>query len=157
MNSSSKALIFAFITFFTLDSFSQSTNRELFNRINTYLESSVINGFSGAVLVSKKEEIILSKGYGWADRKNKIPNSPSTVFNIGSVTKQFTASAILKLADQGKIKTSDKISSYFNQTPIDKRDITIHQLLTHTSGISNRTGGFRYDEASKEQFLKDFF
>lgn len=157
MNSSCKALIFAFVSFLTLDSFSQSTNKELFNRINTYLESSVKNGFSGAVLVSKKGEIILSKGYGWADRKNKKPNSPSTVFNIGSVTKQFTASAILKLADQGKIKTTDKISTYFNQAPIDKRDITIHQLLTHTSGISNRTGGFRYDEASKEQFLRDFF
>ncbi len=157
MNSSSKALIFAFITFFTLNSFSQSTNKELFNRINAYLESSVINGFSGAVLVSKKGEIILSKGYGWADRKNKIPNSPLTVFNIGSVTKQFTASAVLKLVEQGKIKISDKISSYFRQVPIDKREITIHQLLTHTSGISNRTGGFRYDEASKEQFLKEFF
>ncbi|WP_242082871.1 serine hydrolase domain-containing protein [Aestuariivivens sediminis] len=157
MNLSIKALIFAFITFLTLNSFSQSTNKELFNRIDTYLESSVTNGFSGVVLVSKKGEIILSKGYGWADRKNKIPNSPSTVFNIGSVTKQFTASAILKLVEQGRIKTSDKIGSYFNQAPIDKRDITIHQLLTHTSGISSRTGGFRYDKASKEQFLKEFF
>lgn len=157
MNSSIKALIFAFITFLTLNSFSQSTNNDLFNRIDTYLELSVTNGFSGVVLVSEKGEIILSKGYGWADRKNKIPNSPSTVFNIGSVTKQFTASAILKLVEQGKIKTSDKISAYFAQTPFDKSDITIHQLLTHTSGISNRTGGFRYNEASKEQFLKEFF
>ena len=157
MNSSIKVLIFAFITFLTLNSFSQSTNKELFNRIDTYLESSVTNGFSGVVLVSEKGEIILSKGYGWADGKNKIPNSPSTVFNIGSVTKQFTASAILKLVEQGKIKTSDKISTYFAQTPFDKSDITIHQLLTHTSGISNRTGGFRYNEASKQQFLKEFF
>jgi CubicO group peptidase (beta-lactamase class C family) len=157
MNLSIKALFFTFIIFSTLSSFSQNTNKGLFNKIDSYLESSVTNGFSGVVLVSKKGEIILSKGYGWADRENKIPNSPSTVFNIGSVTKQFTASAILKLAEQGKIKTSDKISSYFIQTPIDKRDITIHQLLTHTSGISNRTGGFRYDEASKEQFLKEFF
>lgn len=157
MNSSIKALIFAFITFSTFNSFSQSTNKELFNKIDTYLESSVTNGFSGVVLVSKNGETILSEGYGWADRKNKIPNSPSTVFNIGSVTKQFTASAILKLVEQGKIKTSDKISTYFAQTPIDKSDITIHQLLTHTSGISNRVGGFRYDEASKEQFLKEFF
>ena len=157
MNSSIKALIFAFVTFLTFNSFSQSTNKELFNKIDTYLESSVANGFSGVVLVSKKGEIILSKGYGWADRKNKIPNTPSTVFNIGSVTKQFTASAILKLVEQGKIKTSDKISTYFDQTPVDKRDISIHQLLTHTSGISNRTGGFRYDEACKEQFLKEFF
>ncbi|MEQ9221058.1 MAG: serine hydrolase domain-containing protein [Cyclobacteriaceae bacterium] len=125
--------------------------------IDDYLTQSASNGFSGSVLVAKKGEIILSKGYGWADRENKIPNSPSTVFNIGSVTKQFTASAILKLVEQGKIKTSDKISSYFDQAPIDKRDITIHQLLTHTSGISNRTGGFRYDEASKEQFLIEFF
>jgi CubicO group peptidase (beta-lactamase class C family) len=157
MNSSIKALIFAFITLLTLNSFSQSTNKELFNRIDTYLESSLTNGFSGVVLVSKKGEIILSKGYGWADRKNKIPNSPSTVFNIGSVTKQFTASAVLKLVEQGRIETSDKIGSYFNQAPVDKRDISIHQLLTHTSGISNRTGGFRYNEASKEQFFKEFF
>lgn len=157
MNSSFKALIFAFIVLITLCSFSQNTNKELFNRIDTYLESSVKNGFSGVVLVSKKGEIILSKGYGWADRKNKIPNSPSTVYNIGSVTKQFTASAILKLVEQKKIKISDKISSYFNQTPKDKRDISIHQLLTHTSGISNKTGGFRYNEVSKEQFLKEFF
>lgn len=99
----------------------------------------------------------MSKGYGWADRENKIPNSPSTVFNIGSVIKQFTASAILKLAEQGKIKTSDTIGLYFDQAPIDKRSISIHQLLTHTSGISNRVGGYRYHEASKEQFLNEFF
>ena len=157
MNLSIKTLFFTFITFSTISAFSQNTNKELINKIDSYLESSVTNGFSGVVLVSKRGEIILSKGYGWADRENKIPNSPSTVFNIGSVTKQFTASAILKLVEQGKIKTADKVSSFFIQTPIDKRDITIHQLLTHTSGVSNRTGGFRYDEASKEQFLKEFF
>ena len=55
--------------------------------IDDYLTQSASNGFSGSVLVAKKGEIILSKGYGWADRENKIPNSPSTVFNIGSVTK----------------------------------------------------------------------
>jgi CubicO group peptidase (beta-lactamase class C family) len=101
MNLSIKALFFAFITFSTLSSFSQNTNKELFNKIDSYLESSITNGFSGVVLVSKKGETILSKGYGWADRENKIPNSPSTVFNIGSVTKQFTASAILKLVEKG--------------------------------------------------------
>jgi len=157
MKLSNKSLIFAFFTFLTFNSHCQNTNKGLFDKIDSYLESSVTNGFSGVVLVSKKGEIILSKGYGWADRENKIPNTPSTVFNIGSVTKQFTASAILKLVEQGKIKISDKISSFFKQVPKDKKDITIHQLLTHTSGISNRTGGFRYDEASKEQFLKEFF
>lgn len=157
MHLSKSVFIVIFSILFTLNSFSQDKNEGLINRIDFYLESSEINGFSGAVLVAKEGEIILSKGYGWADRKNKIPNTSSTVFNIGSVTKQFTASAILKLVEQGKVKTSDKISSYFEQTPRDKKDITIHQLLTHTSGISNKTGGFRYDEASKDQFLRDFF
>lgn len=157
MKSFTKTLFFVLITLSTFSVFCQNTNKKLFNNIDAYLEASETNGFSGVVLVAKHGEVILSKGYGWADRKNKIPNSPATVFNIGSVTKQFTASAILKLVEQGKIKTSDKISSYFTQTPIDQSDITIHQLLTHTSGISNRTGGFRYDEASKEQFLKEFF
>ncbi len=157
MKQSIKIVFFAFVTFSTLCVFSQNTNKVLVNKIDSYLEASAKNGFSGVVLVAKKGEVVLSKGYGWADRNNKIPNTPATVFNIGSVTKQFTASAILKLVEQGKINTSDKISSYFTETPTDKKDITIHQLLTHTSGISNRTGGFRYDEASKEQFLKEFF
>ncbi len=157
MKQSIKIVFFTFVTFSTLCVFSQNTNKVLVNKIDSYLEASSKNGFSGVVLVAKKGEVVLSKGYGWADRENKIPNSPTTVFNIGSVTKQFTASAILKLVEQGKMKTSDKISSYFTETPTDKKDITIHQLLTHTSGISNRTGGFRYDEASKEQFLKEFF
>ena len=132
-------------------------NYSLKVKIDTYLNNSITNGYSGSVLVAKKGDIILSKGYGWSDRKNKIPNSSSTVFNIGSVTKQFTAAAILKLVEQGKLNTADRIGQFYKQTPIDKKDITIHQLLTHTSGVSPRTGGFRYDEASKEQFLKEFF
>lgn len=163
MNLSIKAILWLILITPALNSYSQNTNKEfinksqIVNKIDSYLNASVINGFSGAVLVSRKGEIILSKGYGWADRKNKIPNTFSTVFNIGSITKQFTASAILKLVEQGKIKTSDKLSLYYNQVPVDKKDITIHQLLTHTSGISPRTGGFRYNEADKKQFLKDFF
>jgi CubicO group peptidase (beta-lactamase class C family) len=141
----------------TIQAQSIENRKALKTKIDTYLNASVTNGFSGSVLVSIKGEIILSKGYGWSDRKNKIPNTSSTVFNIGSVTKQFTASAILKLVEKGEIETSDKIGQFFIQAPIDKKNITIHQLLTHTSGISSRTGGFRYDEASKDQFLKDFF
>ena len=151
-----------FFTQFVLGTLSSNaqiieSNKVLKAKIDAYLEASVLNGFSGSVLVSQKGDIILSKGYGWADRKNKIPNTASTVYNIGSVTKQFTASAILKLVEQGKIKTSDRISLFYEQAPADKKDITVHQLLTHSSGISPRTGGFRYDEADKEQFLIDFF
>jgi len=155
-------LVFSTIVFIlpgTITSNAQNTVilKNTFTKIDNYLNASVNNGFSGSVLVAIKGEIILSKGYGWSDRKNKIPNSSSSIFNIGSVTKQFTASAILKLVEQGKIKTSDKISQFYDKAPDDKKNITIHQLLTHTSGISSRTGGFRYDEESKEQFLKEFF
>ena len=142
---------------FTIEAQSIENKEALKTKIDSYLNASVANGFSGSVLVSIKSEVVLSKGYGWSDRKNKIPNTSSTVYNIGSVSKQFTASAILKLVEQGKIKTSDKISLFYPQAPTDKKEITIHQLLTHTSGISPETGGFRYDEAAKEQFLTDFF
>lgn len=132
-------------------------NNALKAKIDTYINNSVTNGYSASVLVAKKGKIILSKGYGWSDRKKKILNMSSSVFNIGSITKQFTAAAILKLVEQGKLCTSDKIGLFYKEAPIDKKNITIHQLLTHTSGVSARTGGFRYDEASKEQFLKKFF
>lgn len=131
---------------------SETTN----SRIDSYLNNSVENGYSGSVLVAKNGKILLSKAYGWADRNKKIPNEPNTIFNIGSVTKQFTAAAILKLQEQDKLKTSDKISKYFPQVSDDKRNITIHQLLTHASGIPPQTGGFRYDEASKQKFIEDF-
>ena len=130
----------------------QDTN-VLRDRIDTYLTNSATNGYAATVLVAKDDKIILSKGYGWANREYKIPNSPTTVFNIGSVTKQFTAAAIMKLVEQGKLKVSDKLTEFFSNVPEDKKDITIHQLLTHTSGILPATGGFRYDEASKQEFL----
>lgn len=141
---------------FTYDSRLPKTE-DLPSRIDTYLTKSTENGFSGSVLVAAKGQIILSKGYGWADHSRKIPNTSYTVFNIGSITKQFTAAGILKLMEQGKLNLSDKIVHYFPKAPDDKKDITLHQLLTHTSGISPATGGFRYDEASKEQFLEEFF
>ena len=95
--------------------------------------------FSGALLVAKDGEIILSKGYGFADSVNKLPVDTSTIFNIGSVTKQFTAAGILKLVEQGKLTTSDTLYLFFKDAPEDKKSITIHQLLTHTSGISEGT------------------
>jgi len=134
-----------------------SNNEVLKVKIDTYLNASSENGYAASVLVSKQGDIIVSKGYGWSDRKNKILNTSSSVFNIGSVTKQFTAAAILKLVEQGKLKTTDKIGQFYNEAPSDKKNITIHQLLTHTTGVSPATGGFRYDEATKEQLLKEFF
>ncbi|MER3319551.1 MAG: serine hydrolase domain-containing protein [Allomuricauda sp.] len=152
-----KALCLSLVFGYTLLAQEGLKGDNLAFKIDSYLSKSVANGYSGSVLVAKGNNIIFSKGYGWSDRSLKIMNTPATVFNIGSVTKQFTAAAILKLMEDQKLNVSDNIEKYFPQVPSDKKDITIHQLLTHTSGVSPRTGGFRYDKASKEGFLKDFF
>jgi CubicO group peptidase (beta-lactamase class C family) len=136
---------------------SGSRGDPLATRVDDYLTRSVPNGFAGAVLLAKDGKVVLSKGYGLADREKGAPVRPSTVFNIGSVTKQFTAAAILKLVGANKIKASDTLSTFFDDVPEDKKDITVHQLLTHTAGISPRTGGPRYDQASRETFLSEFF
>lgn len=133
------------------------SDESLKSRIDNFITESVENGYSGSVLVAKEGHVILSKGYGWADRAKKIPNSSQTVFNIGSITKQFTATAILKLLDEKRLNLSDTLSKYFPNAPLDKQSITIHQLLTHTSGIASQTGGFRYTEATKDEFLNEFF
>ncbi len=125
------------------------------SRIDNYLNACVEHGYAASVLVAKNGEIIVSKGYGMADRKLKTPVIPSTVFNIGSVTKQFTAAGILKLQESNRLSVTDKIQEYFPEIPDDKRFITVHQLLTHTSGISPGTGGFRYREAKKEDVLSE--
>lgn len=133
------------------------TDDTLTKKVDSYLQKSVANGFSGAVLVARNGTVILSEGYGFAQRENEILVTSSTVFNIGSVTKQFTGAAILKIVDQGKLKTSDTIGTIFPAVPADKKDITIHQLLTHTAGISSNTGGFRYDHIGRDQFLQEVF
>src|SRR5450759_2120122 len=91
--------------------------------------------FSGSVLISQHGHVLLSKGYGFADRDQKTPNAPQTRFSIGSNTKQFTAAAIMLLQVQGKLKVTDRICKYIPQCPTAWGVITIKELLTHTSGI----------------------
>ncbi|HEY4787893.1 MAG TPA: serine hydrolase [Bacteroidales bacterium] len=91
-----------------------------------------------AVLVSKNGEIIYQNGFGYADVGNKVPATPDTKFRIGSVTKQFVASAILKLQEEGKLSVQDKLSKYIPDFPRGD-EVTIHHLLTHTSGIHSFT------------------
>lgn len=119
----------------------QVVRGEIAARVDTYLTRLVPYGFSGAVLVAKDGQVILEKGYGLADRENKVPYTADMVSCIGSVTKQFTAAAILKLEMEGKLTTSDLISKYLPGVPPDKAGISIHQLLTHTAGFSGDLGG----------------
>ncbi|MDG2174731.1 MAG: serine hydrolase [Gammaproteobacteria bacterium] len=126
-------------------------------RINSYLTASTANGFSGAVLVARDDQILLSSGYGLGDRGKSSPIIPSTIFNIGAVTQLFTAAAVMKLVEEGKLKTSDTLDQFFPLVPDNKRDITVHQLLTHTAGLSPRAGGYRYDFATRDRFVDEFF
>ncbi len=97
-----------------------------------------VKGFTGTVLVMQKGKVVLRKAYGMADREWNTPNTPETKFQIGSITKQFTAASILQLAEQGKLSVEDKLSKYLPNFP--KGDsVTIHMLLNHTSGVANFT------------------
>jgi CubicO group peptidase (beta-lactamase class C family) len=99
-----------------------------------------VGKLNGSVLVAEKGKVIYREGLGEADRSWGIPNTPETRFRIGSVTKQFTASLVLQLVDEGALKLDATISDYLPEYPRETgARITIHHLLTHTSGIPNYT------------------
>jgi CubicO group peptidase (beta-lactamase class C family) len=96
------------------------------------------NKFNWAALVVYKGQIVLDNGYGWRNVADSSRHTTGSIFQIGSITKQFTATVILKLQEAKKLNITDKLSKYFPDYP--KGDsITIEQLLTHTSGIYSYT------------------
>lgn len=109
---------------------------DLVSNIFKSAQTGITSGVS--VLVSKNGEIIYEKGFGYADVGNKVSVTTDTKFRIGSITKQFTASAILKLQEEGKISVTDKLSKFIPDFPRGD-EVTIHHLLTHTSGIHSFT------------------
>jgi len=112
------------------------TSARLDQIVQSYVDD---KNFTGSVLVARDDRILLNKGYGEANREWGVPNGPDTKFRIASITKQFTAAAILVLADRGKLKVDDKIASHMPDAPPAWKDITIFHLLTHTSGIPDFT------------------
>jgi len=101
--------------------------------------------YMGAVLVADGDKVLLSQGYGFADVEWNIPNAPMAKFRIGSITKQFTAACVLLLQERGKLNLSDPIKIYLPDSPATWDTITLYNLLTHTSGIPNFTGGPAWD------------
>jgi CubicO group peptidase (beta-lactamase class C family) len=93
-----------------------------------------------AAIVVKDGRTVLRKGYGLADLELRVPVEPDMIFRIGSVTKQFTATAILLLAERGKLAIEDPITKFLPDYPTRGETITIEHLLTHTSGIKSYTG-----------------
>lgn len=118
-------------------SYGQAKVDKLDKLISTYAE---YGKFNGSVLVAEKGNVIYKKGFGLADREWNVPNQPDTKHRLGSITKQFTAMAILQLVEKGKLKLDVPISAYLPDYPKKNGDvITIHHLLTHSSGIPNVT------------------
>jgi CubicO group peptidase (beta-lactamase class C family) len=126
-------------------------------KIDDYLKAGVPEGFSGAVLIAKNDLVLLKQGYGFASKEAEIANSPETVFTIGSVTKQFTAAAILLLSDQYDLDLNSSITEFFPNLPDDKADITLHQLLTHTSGLPSDIGEGDFDYIPTEEYFARLF
>lgn len=113
-----------------------SLDKYIDNTLSPYTGKDTVPGV--ALLIAKEGTIIYKKGFGNANLEENLSAGTDVKFRIGSITKQFTASAILRLQEQGKINVTDKLSMYFPDFPRGN-EVTIHHLLTHTSGLHNFT------------------
>jgi CubicO group peptidase (beta-lactamase class C family) len=129
------------------------SNRNLNEQIHTYLSRLEGFGFSGGVLVAQDGKILVESYHGLADRRKNFSASSDTIFGTGSVTKPINALAILALESDGKLNVTDPISKYLKNVPEDKTGITIHHLLTHTSGLAMGFGG-DYEKVSREELIR---
>ena len=128
-----KHLLFAFSCF--VISACSGQDAKLEELLDTYAGQ---DKFNGAALIVHQGKILLDKGYGLRNAGDKIRNDRNSIFQIGSITKQFTATILLKLQEEKKLNTTDKLSKYFPAYP-NGDSITLEHLLTHTSGIYSYT------------------
>ena len=120
--------------------------------VEEFLDDTLPDGTSGTVVAARDGEIAHCQGFGLADREAKVAAGCDTAYDIMSMTKQFTAAAILKLQMMGKLRVSDPMSKFVGPVPDDKRAISVHHLLTHTSGLTDQLGG-DYEALSREEML----
>ncbi|WP_125722778.1 serine hydrolase domain-containing protein [Flavobacterium ustbae] len=156
MKTISKFLIIAFLLF--QNAFSQNLEAKIDSLIPAKFKS---ENPGGVFLVVKKGKILYRKAFGTADLELNVKMKPEFVFEIGSMTKQFTAVSILILAEQGKLKLEDEITKFIPDYPTNGNKITIHHLLTHTSGIKDFTSMKAIKNIAREDLspkeLVDFF
>ncbi|HET9334136.1 MAG TPA: serine hydrolase domain-containing protein [Gemmatimonadota bacterium] len=129
----------------------QVVDGEIARRVDGYLTRLEALGFAGAALVVEDGRTVLRKGYGMADREAGVPITTASVFSLGSITKQFTAAAILALEARGELSVDDPIANHFENVPDDKQAITIHHLLTHSSGLESDFAPGDFDPAGRDR------
>jgi CubicO group peptidase (beta-lactamase class C family) len=115
-------------------------------RIDSFLTSVAELGGQGSLLVEKDGAVIVHKGYGIANRATGARAQAETPYLLGSLSKQFTAAAIYKLEEEGRLALSDTLGRWLPGVPPDKRAITLDQLVHHTAGLVYLTGGLRNDD-----------
>lgn len=132
-------LLFAFILFvLSADGIHAQTRSQKIDELFMYYNE---NGmFNGVVLVAENGKIVYNKAFGFSDFEKKTPVDTSDVFAIGSITKTYTATAIMMLKEKGLLSYDDKLSKYFPEFPAAASSITLRNLLTHTSGIPDIRG-----------------
>lgn len=125
-------------------------NQRVFKSVDAYITAETTQHlFRGAVLVGIKGKIVFDKAYGLANEEWDVQNTTSTKFRIASLTKQFTAACILLLQERGQLNVHDPISRYLPGLPEAWQPITIHQLLTHTSGVPNYTDSSQFTRLNR--------
>lgn len=131
------------------------TGQALDTALDAYLRAATRNEqFSGTVLLARGGKPVFVRSYGMANYELGVPNTPDTVFRLASVTKQFTALAVMQLQEQGKLKVDDPICRYLTDCPAAWAPITIRKLLNHTSGIPNFSSLPEWDEVLSRRDYK---
>jgi CubicO group peptidase (beta-lactamase class C family) len=117
-----------------------ASDKEIVAKIDEYMKATTKSGlFMGSILVARDGKVLVSRGYGMADIEWNVPNTAQSKFDIASVSKTFVATLVLMLQERGKLSAQDPICKYLDDCPDAWREVTIHHLLTHTSGITNYT------------------
>jgi CubicO group peptidase (beta-lactamase class C family) len=121
--------------------------------IKAEMQKQRIPGLSLAVI--KDGQVVLAKGYGHANVEHQVPVKPETIFQSGSVGKQFTATAVMMLVEEGKIGLNDRINKYFTDAPESWKDIAVRHLLTHTAGTTDYPKDFDFRrDYTEDELLK---
>jgi CubicO group peptidase (beta-lactamase class C family) len=129
-------------------------NGEVGKRLDEYLSRLERFGFAGGAVAVRGKDILLLKSYGLADRAKGIKLATDSVYSLGSITKQFTAAAILTLEMRRKLAVTDPISKYLDGVPEDKSVITLHHLLTHSSGLESDFSPTDYEPVGREEYVR---
>ncbi len=143
--------LLAALPFISIAAQQLTISEERLKLVDQYLKDQ--KDLPGMFIIASKGDVMFSQGFGYADRSRQFPYADQSLYTIGTITKSFTATAILLLMEQGKLELSDPITLYFKNIPESKQAITIHHLLTHTSGLPGAMGD-DYAPISRSEFQK---